>query len=297
MTALTTTPAWGLPPTLAPGFDTVVRTALLGVTFRDAATLRSVADGLRAEVVDTWQPQRRVALAANRSGVFVLHRFPGLPGFGDTAAPPAPTSPAEPERYRLEVHDTAGRYLPAATPVTLPHEGLFGLPGSYDSPADTTPYVPLFSAATRSVPPPLAELRAELRRASDPGTPVPWALLELWLGPLRLAQGLADAEGRVLLPFPLPRPREPGLRDSPGTLDERWSWDVTLLAFWSPTVPASPPDDEPPTLPDLDTLLTQPPAALLQQPSPPLPLAPLRLHAGVPLLARSAGASFLFVAD
>ncbi|MDP2006165.1 MAG: hypothetical protein Q8K45_10860 [Rubrivivax sp.] len=289
--------AQGLVPTLTTGFDTVLRTALLGVVFRDAATLRSVADGLRAEVVDTWQPQRRVALAANRSGVFVLHRFPGLPGFGDMASPPAPTSPAEPARHRLEVRDTAGRYLPAAMPVTLPHEGLFGLPGSFDSPADTTPCVPLFSAATRSVPPPLAELRAELRRASDPEAPVPWALLELWLGPLRIAQGLADAEGRVLLPFPLPRPREPGLRDSPGTLDERWSWELTLLAFWSPTSPVSPPDDEATALPELEALLAQPPIALLQQRSPPLPLAPLRLHAGVPLLARSAGASFLFVAD
>ena len=294
---MTTTLTQGVVPTLAPGFDTVVRTALLGVVFRDAGTLRSAADGLRAELVDTWQPQRRVPLVANRSGVFVLHRFPGLSGFGDVVVPPTPTSPAEPARYRLEVRDTTGRYLPAATPVTLPHEGLFGLPGSYDSPADTTPYVPLFSAATRSVPPPLAELRAELRRASAPESPVPWALLELWLGSERIAQGLADAEGRVLLPFPLPRPREPGLRDSPGTLDERWSWDVTLLAFWSPTTPVSPPDDEPTVLPELEALLTQPPAALLQQRSPPLPLAPLRLHSGVPLLARSAGASFLFVAD
>lgn len=297
MTTITTPPAWGLPPTLAPGFDTVVRTALLGVNFRDAATLRTVADGLRVELVDTWQPQRRVALVANRSGVFVLHRLPGLHGFGDAATPPEPVSPAEAPRYRLEVRDTAGRYLPAAVPLMLPHAGLFGLPGTFDSPADTTPYVPLFSAATRSVSPPLAELRAELRRASDPEAPVPWALLELWLGPLRLAQGLADAEGRVLLPFPLPRPREPGLRDSPGTLDERWSWELTLLAFWSPTVPVSPPDDETSALPELDTLLAQPPAALLQQRSPPLPLAPLRLHAGVPLLARSAGASYLFVAD
>ena len=276
--------------TLAPGFDTVQRTALLGVQFRDAGSLQLVSEGLRAEVQDLLQPRWRRMLTPNRSGVHVLHTFPGLPAFNGNPL----TSPPAGAHHRLEVQDLLGRYLPAVVDLALPHEGLFGLPGAQVSPADTAPHVPLYSAATRSVPPPLACLRAELRHAAAPGRPVPWAVLELRLAGELLAQGLADEAGRALLIFPLPRPREAGLRDSPRTAGHTNGWDVSLSARWSRR---RGPAGATGGVPELQTLLAQPAVGLLGQLSPRLPLAPLRLHAGEPLVAASAGSSFLYIAD
>lgn len=262
--------------------DVVVRQALLGVQFRDAATGRVVADGLRVELQDLWQPRRRQTLAANRSGVFALHAFPGMPGFDE---PP----PASAGRFRLEVQDTLARYVPAALAPPVPSGGLWGR--GVDSPAASPdlapPHVPLYSAATRTPPVGMASLRAELRTWPDDERPVPWARLELWSGSARLAEGVADAAGRVLLVFPLPRPREATLDTSPAGAPALAEWTVTLRAFRDPALAAD-------AVPLFDDILAQPEAALLQASGQ--PLAPLALVAGEPLVVASPPSSFLYVA-
>lgn len=311
---------------LQAGADRVQHPVLFGVQFRDAVTGRVVDEGLAVTLRDLWRPQRVQALAANRSGVFVLHRWPGLHGLhglpglpdlpGSTAAaaasqpsPPLWASPAEAERFELQVRDTLGRYLPARLAPTVPGAGLWSPPGGGSSPPAAAPaagqaaplaapHVPLFSAATRPLPPALASLRVELRRASQPGRPARWARLELWLGSLRIAEGQADEAGRALLVFALPRPREAALGSSPAGRPPAFEWTVTLRAFWSAGFADAT------TVPAFDDVFSQPEAGLLQRalPAPPLsplplPLPPLLLRAGEPLMAHQPPESFVYVAE
>lgn len=269
---------------LRAGADTVIRHALLGLQFRDAVDGRVVADGLDVQINDLWQPHRRQALVANRSGVFALHRFAGLHGDGNDVA----DSPNA-GRFRVTARDLWSRYVPTAVSPTLPGEGLFALAGM-GSPAALPPHVPLFSAATRALPVAMASLRAELRLAGRDDTPVPWARLELWLGSQRLAEGVADERGRALLAFPLPRPPEPALRTSPASLRTVWQWSVVLRGFWHPDRRAG-------EIPDLEDVYAQPEVLLLQAAGASAPLPPLTLYAGDTLVAASAPSSFLYVAE
>ena len=296
-------------PTLQPGFDRHVRRALLGVQCRDVADGRVVSDGLQLVLHDLWQPlptrQVRV-LSANRSGVFALHDFPGIRSFltpseadsnaafalDDLGSPASPDLP----RFRLTVHDTLNRYVDLALTPAL-GQGLWGPLGETSSPAalpDALPHVPLYSAATRTPPIGMASLRTELRSASHPAQPIAWAHLRLMLNGIALAEGLSDAAGRVLMVFPLPRPREGLPHGSPATAAALLDWPVTLQAFWSPARRA---DLAQGRVPDLAELLAQPPVPLLQHAVPPTPLGTLTLRAGQPLLVASPPSSFLFVAD
>jgi len=272
---------------LQPGHDRVLRRALLGLQFRDVLDGRVVAEGLRVDLQDLWQPRHNRALVANPSGVFVLHDFPGLRGFGDDALP----SPAEAGRFRLTAVDTSGRYLPVALAPPLSADGLWApdLVSPWVSPPDQPGHVPLWPAATRSLPGSLATVRAELRRAGNDDQPVPWARVEAWLGSTRLGEGLADEAGRLLLAFPLPRPRPATLGTSPAGRPTAFEWTLTLRAHWNPAFQAAP-------LPYLDEIQAQPEVPLLARASPPLPLGPVTLLAGETLVLASPPSSFLTVA-
>lgn len=274
---------------LQPGHDRVQRHALLSLQFRDAATGQVVDAGLELTLQDLWRPQRVQKLTANRSGTFALHAWPGLNGFA-AAAPAALLSPAEPERFELRVHDTRRRFLPACLSPEVPSTGLWAPAGIWASPPGGAPWVPLFSAATRAVPPAMASLRVELRRASQPGRPAAWARLELWLGSLRVAEGQADEAGRALLVFPLPRPREAALGSSPAGQPPAFEWTVTLRAFWNSSF-------EGPPVPAFDEIFSQPEVGLLQRALPAVPLPPLLLRAGETLMAHQAPESFVYVAE
>ncbi len=277
---------------LQPGFERIVRSALLGVQFRDALDGRVVAEGLQVQIQDLWQPSRRLVLTANRSGIFALHAFAGMRGFGDDALD-SPPSPPETGRFKLTARDTLGRYLPVSLLPELPDlrgAGLWSPVAAWTSPLNPVPHVPLFSATTRPLPVAMASLRAELRRASQPGQPAPWARLELWLGSTRLAEGQADDGGRALLLFPVPRPREAMLGTSPAGAPPPFEWTVSLRAFWDAANRAG-------TVPDFDGWMTQPAAALLQSATPALPLPPLLLRAGQTLQAARPPSSYVYVAE
>ena len=285
---------------LQPGHDRVQRHALLGLQFRDAVTGQVVDGGLQVTLQDRWRPQRVQPLAANRSGIFALHAGPGLHGFA-APAPAAPLSPAEPARFQLQVRDSRGRYLPACLLPDLPSAGLWAPAGAWTSPSGTsppgfspgTPWVPLYSATTRPVPPAMASLRVELHRAGQPARPAPWARLELWLGPARIAEGLADEAGRALLVFPLPRPREAALDASPAGRPPAFEWTVTLRGFWNPAFAAI----DAAAVPDFDAVFSQPEAGLLSSVMPAVPLPPLWLRAGETLMAHQPPESCVYVAE
>jgi hypothetical protein len=285
--------------------DAVVRRALFGVRLRDAVTGRVVVDGITVRVKDRLHPYRNASLQASHGGVFALHEIWRQAGFGDDQ----PDSPAQDDRWRFRVDDPLDRYLPTSFRSALPVDGLVGMaslglgqawspasPASSPglSPAAQEDGLPLFSAATRSPPPGFASLRAELRFAGDDQRAVPWARLELRLGDSMLADGFADRNGRVLLVFPWPRPREL-LQAASGPAE----WPVTLHASWHPDrlsdgVPD--PDRRLDGVPDLSDLFAQPDVTLLQGASRSQPLAGLNLRYGEPLLVASASSSFLYVA-
>jgi hypothetical protein len=291
------------PGRLRPGFDTVERHALLGLACIEAPTGRAVSQGLVLEVEDLRRPQSRTALQRNASGLFVLHALPGSSGFGGgPASPPPPPTP--PGSHRLHLRDPQGRYLPLWCALTLPAPGrptagLWQLPGEAALPQPgagaALPGLPLFAGPAWQPPAGWVLVRAELRAASDPQRPLPWAWVQLLLGSTLLAAAPADEQGRVLLAAPMPRPREgpavsspPPVSSPPDAVEspEPWTWTVTLRARWSPT-------QRPGVPPDLATLAAQPEVALLQRASPVLPLPPQELRSSEPLVVRSDGASHL----
>jgi hypothetical protein len=273
--------------TLRPGFDRIVRTAPLGVQFRDVLDRRVVSDGLRVDVWDAQRPDRPLGLHASPSGVFVAHALPGISGFGgQDVTSPMPTGE---DRFRLSVRDPLGRYVEASIALALPGNGLFEPACLHESPPHGLPHVPLYSAATRPLPSALAVVRSDLRLASNHERPASWARLELWLGAVRLAIGVADAHGTVLLLAPLPAPREPTRRASPPAGFERAVWDVSLRAYWNAAHYAQP-------VPDVCDVHLQPEVGLLRTRAPATPLGELQLRAGEPLIVRAADSSFLFVA-
>ena len=280
--------------TLRPGYDRVVRTAPLGVRFRDVLDRRVVADGLRVDLLDAQRPTKPLRLHASPSGVFVAHAVPGMNGFDDIEV----TSPGGmPNRYSLSVRDTMGRYVDARIALVPPSDGLFEPACLHASPSadDTEPHVPLYSAATRALPAALAVVRAALRLASNPEQAASWARIELWLGTVLLGADVADANGILLLLCPLPAPREPTRLASPPVGFERMAWDVSLRAYWNPAHRADP-------VLDLCDVHAQPEVTLLEARASATPLGTLQLRVGEPLIAAttdssdSSYSSFLFVA-
>jgi hypothetical protein len=269
---------------LQAGFDQSVHRPALGVVFRNPADDRVVSDGLLVRLKDPQRPhQTSQPLFANGYGIFVAHQVHGL---GTTL----PTSPAATRRYTLSVEDRLGRFLPVTAPVDLPTEGLLDLAHLRTSPATALPHLPLFSASSYAVPAGQAEVRVDLRLASN-ASAAAWARVELWLEDPHtlLAQGLADARGSALLVCALPALRDPPLRASPAASQTTLSqWTVRLHVFWNSAIAKA-------TVPDLSDLLSLPEVPVLQSPSSTTPLAPAVLGAGSPLVFRSPGSSCVFV--
>lgn len=182
------------------------RVAPLGVVFRDEATGALVSDGLQVSAFPDGQPGLRRAATVNRSGVHVLMNLPGLraleSGAGDAAYWSGLTGR---QPFTIEVEDTQGRYQPFSFHAQLPYRGLFQLFPS--TPQTTPPFVPLYSAPSRTAASTLASLHAELWDTVGQA-PAAWALVEA--KPLNgpKVRGIADAQGRVALFFPYPPPVE-----------------------------------------------------------------------------------------
>ena len=265
------------------------RNAPLGLRFWDVAAATSIVYGLRVEVFPRANPAARTAAAINRSGVYVVHRLPlaapppGPRPFEFSDAAPDALWPAATRAYRVEVSDPAGRFLPIAFDADLPARGLFtwrapwlsppqpvALPGEPGSPpALLLERVPLFSAATRPVPEPLAVLYAEIRELGT-GRDAAWCLLTVAIDGVVRGVGLADAQGRIAVMFPYPEPPRQALASPP---EERhdFTWQLALEAFGTS---ASPPPAVPASadLADVFASLSTPRSVIESTVSPALPL-------------------------
>ncbi|MCA1613128.1 MAG: hypothetical protein LC800_03020 [Acidobacteria bacterium] len=216
-------------------------TAALGLVFRDTATGERVGAGLRVEVYRKSIPGARATALPNPSGVYVLHDAPGLGGSRFGAGDDAFWA-AQPEQpgYVVEVADGEGRFLPFSFEVELFQRGVYSFdsPLAASSPPEPTT-VPLYSAATRKVPPGFAAVRAELWDA-DADAPAAWAVVEARAAGRLAARGLSDERGGLALLFPYPAPARTVVGSPPGSppviggapLVEQ-SWELSLAAGYT----------------------------------------------------------------
>lgn len=269
--------------------ERVTRTALFGVRFWDRVTGHAIADGL-----DVVELERGVPLQPNRSGVFVLHDYPGLRasafGAGDDLFWTSPPARAE---LTLAVSDRGGRFLAFRFEADAPTRGLFiedcGIP--FSPPDGPIVGVPLFSAPARVAPAGTAVVRADLRDALT-GAPATSAVLELSAAGTPVYRGVADERGSVVALLPYPEPPWHSASPPPGSRAlSHQTWSLSASVRYLPAI-GSPPPGEPP---DLCTVLTQPPATLLATVSPSVPLGAQTLTFGRELVLRTAGHSDLLV--
>ena len=200
-------------------FERLTLTAPLGLVFHDAATGARVGSGLSVSVYQKSQPLAPAQAVANPSGVYVLHRAPGLgAGFAFGAGDDAFWSELPPPRdYVVEVTDLENRFLPFSFEVGVPRRGIYEWQSPLvSSPADSPPgaeqlqSVPLYSAPARPTPPGFAAVRAELQdTATD--APARHAAVELRHAGQLVARGFSDARGRLALLFPHPPPQRTGV--------------------------------------------------------------------------------------
>jgi hypothetical protein len=268
----------------------------LAVRLRDEATLTFFSDGLSAVAYPRGNPELATNGVVNRAGIFVFRNLPGLRdverGSGDAGFWTAQTPRFD---FVLAVRDAAGRFLPWSLPVKLPQRNLLGLgigspvasPVASPLGAQTggeTAFLPLYSAASRPVPEGMGVLRTELWDV-DAGRPAAWALVEAKAGEQRTVAGMADADGRVMLPLPYPKPVV--TLGSPfgsplgggGPLTQQ-SWPVTFTVRYRRRTPVPP-------IPDLIETLTQPPATAWQETSRTTPWTSAALRFGRELVLAS----------
>ena len=268
--------------------ERITRTALLGVRPWDGTTGIAVTEGLVLIEVETG-----ARAVPNRSGVFAFHDLPGMRassfGAGDAgfwASPPAH------RRLVLELSDERRRYLRMRFDADAPLRGLLRESAGPASPPDLdVPGVPLFSAPGRTVPGGLAAVRADLWDLHA-DAPAAWAVLEVTAAPGTTARGVADADGRVLVPLAYPEP--PWQTGSPPPTavplsDQSWTLDLAVRYDPAAVAPASG------AAPDLPSVLSQPPATALADLSPSAALTSATLTFGQPLTLRTPGHSVLHV--
>jgi hypothetical protein len=271
----------------------------LAVRFRDESTLGFFSDDLSVTVYPQGNPELRTNGVVNRSGLFVFRNLPGLRdverGSGDAdfwAAHPPQLD------FVLEVRDTAGRFLPESMRIKLPQRHPLGLgigspiasPPVVQTGGDTA-FLPLYSAASRPAPEGMAVLRTELWDAVN-SEPAAWAMVEAKAGE-RTVAGLADADGRVMLPLPYPKPvvalgsplGSPPVGGGPIT---QQSWPVTFTVRYRRRTPA-------PGVPDLVDILTQPAVTAWQETSQTTVWTSATLGYGRELVLASRGSSTLLI--
>lgn len=243
--------------------------APLGVRLRDEATGATVSDSLLVEVHPDGNPEWRIAGFPNPSGIFTFRNLPGMRDVeqGDgSAAWWASQTPRF--AFVLRVRDLSGRFLPFELPILLPQRRILTI--ALNSPLSSPlamqagaeeGALPLFSSPSRAPLDGMGVLRAELIDATTQ-QPASWALVEAKAGEQRLVTGMADRQGRVMLPLFYPKPvitlGSPATLTTPLT-QQTWAVDFTIR--WRRRDPV-------PDIPDLIDVLTQPAATAWEQTSP-----------------------------
>jgi hypothetical protein len=246
--------------------DRITIVTPLGLRFQDAMTGEAVRDGLVVSAYPTNRPNARRSLITNRRGVYVLQNASALRDLQNGAGDAAywDNLPATKD-FVVEVTDQQARFIP--------FQFVVGLPVQWNKPASSPPSikdVALYSAPTRTVPAGMATVRADLwdPTAGANGGSAASAVLEFYDDGAMVARGVADQQGRIAVLFPYPAPRSFPVTSPPGSppvnrpalTDQTWTFQARALyasAIQSPLEPLSEI-----SLPDLQSVLTQPEATL-----------------------------------
>jgi hypothetical protein len=260
--------------------DRVLLNAPIGLGFWDPVSASVVTDGLVVTTRPRHATEPTLRAQPSPHGIQVFHRLPGLarhvmPWPIDDQTVPAPVN------FTFDVFDEYGRFHPFFVEAQCPVAGLF-LPSCLQSSPPDGRYIPMFSLPTRSVPAGMAAVRAELRDAQS-GQPAAFAMLVVEHDGRELGRSFARADGTVLLIFAYPEP----LFASPPS-SERWSWSLRLTAFYTPVSPVG-------DIPALCDVLTQGPARLLIEGSPPIPFPDPLLEWSHELVLRAPESPYLLI--
>lgn len=229
----------------------------------DSVADQAVVDGLVLLLYPDGRPGRPIQGLPNPDGAFLFHGLPELRAWeaGESSSLTAP--------YWLTVVDREGRYLPATLSLTLP--------------AENAVLLYLFASTTRRFPGAVAQIRADLWH-EETEAPAAWAVLEATEGG-RTWYGIADGNGRVLLPFPFPR--------ATGAGPPTWPVSLKVRTGAAPLTGVGPLE-----LPPLDQILSQPIGSIRAAPDDPLVSAlDLTLTMAGPLLLRTGTESYLAVSS
>jgi len=250
---------------LGEGFSLV---APLALRFWDPVALRFVTSDLLVTATALGQPARPAPAILNLSGAYCFIHLPGLrsleQGAGDSDYWNQIAALRRP--FQVTVVDQSGHFLPMRLAVMAPFKGIYtpACAGSAFTVSTPPTSVPLFSAPTRPTSPGMAVIRSELRLADQPAA---WAVLEGWSAAPDdpdaelVGRGQADAQGRVALFLPWPRPK------LGQALDEQ-SWPIHLRTRYTPALAAASP-------PEFCAVLQQPVASVT-----PIPATPVNLFYG-----------------
>lgn len=197
--------------------------SMLGLRFRDAATERPVTNGLRVSVQRKDGVGRSRQARPTASGTYVAQGLTGLRPY-ERSTEDVPTGTVG---YLVDVRDRYGRFVSTLMDVSLPYTPTPESGGLYpviETPSDVEaessdetpePICYLFSAVQRPVALGQAVVYADLVDDEDGRMqPAAHAVLEVRHTPDSangsspegpVWYGIADAEGRVAVQFPLPR--------------------------------------------------------------------------------------------
>ena len=225
--------------------ETITLVTPLAVVLRDAATRQIVSDG----IVATLEPGG-VRGFANRAGAIVFRGIPGLASVEQGAGDGEFWSGVVARPFVLEVRDLHGRYLPYRLAVDVPQRGLAKFSGE--------PWLPLFSAPSRTPVEGMATLRADLfDEEHERGAA--WAVIQATVKDRPPVIGVADRDGHLMLPLPWPAPAIVQTGNTPPGPITGQSWPVAIEVRY-----ARPADDdeEAPRVPLLAGMLAQPAVAV-----------------------------------
>lgn len=190
---------------LKPPLDELRLPAGDALAFFDAASGAAVTSGLVCRLVLRGDGRVLGRSLATPSG---LHHWPDL---SDRWRSPAPASPVLAD---VVVRDEMGRFQPLVLPWPLPIAPTGQVIGATLLPGVRLLRVRLLSAPGRPAPPGMASVHGLLRWQAS-GQVVAWALVRYVGGDGHVFDGASDAEGRLSLHLPRPRPDKRGSPPEP----------------------------------------------------------------------------------
>jgi hypothetical protein len=207
----------------------------LGIRFWDLLLNVPIRDGLEVQARLEGSSGEPLQAVRSLSGVYTFFGLPGLRGAEYPADPPD-FGPPRSFSYIVTVRDLLERFLPAAMIYSLDQAGrvlVSGVPDSGNAPR----LAYLFSATSRTTPPGIATVRADLLDR-ETNQPAAWAVLRLRVaGRSETWTGIADERGRVVVLFPYPLIDRLMLGSPPGSgqgsITEQ-TWMVSVQALYDP---------------------------------------------------------------